>query len=277
MFNSARSARQAGSRSVPSRRRRARHGTRALSVRRRHPAQREGARAARDASRGVLDRRRVAFADRTGRLAVAMPLPLPDPPLADDAVRLRPWGANDVDALVDAWADEEIQRWTRVPQQRGARRRAAVDRGRGTAPGPRAVARSRDLSGGRQERDRARRGRHGAAGRWTVAGRARLVGRCAPPPQHVATRAVGLFADVVARGTRVHRPVRRGRPREPGIRVGRGSRTTSACASSSGAAPATNCVRSGPYRMPPCHAETEWQGTATALCYPASLTVKRVL
>jgi RimJ/RimL family protein N-acetyltransferase len=48
-----------------------------------------------------------------------MPLPLPDPPLADDAVRLRPWGAKDVDALVDAWADEEIQRWTRVPQLRG--------------------------------------------------------------------------------------------------------------------------------------------------------------
>jgi len=48
-----------------------------------------------------------------------MPLPLPDPPLADDAVRLRPWGANDVGALVDAWSDEEIQRWTRVPERRG--------------------------------------------------------------------------------------------------------------------------------------------------------------
>jgi RimJ/RimL family protein N-acetyltransferase len=48
-----------------------------------------------------------------------MPLPLPDPPLADDRIRLRPWGAADVDALVDAWADAEIQRWTRVPEQRG--------------------------------------------------------------------------------------------------------------------------------------------------------------
>ena len=48
-----------------------------------------------------------------------MPLPLPDPPLADDLVRLRPWSARDVDALVDAWADPEIQRWTRVPQARG--------------------------------------------------------------------------------------------------------------------------------------------------------------
>jgi RimJ/RimL family protein N-acetyltransferase len=26
---------------------------------------------------------------------------------------------HDVDALVDAWADEEIQRWTRVPEARG--------------------------------------------------------------------------------------------------------------------------------------------------------------
>src|SRR4029077_5504332 len=71
------------------------------------------------ASRGFHERRRVAFADRAGRLAVAMPLPLPDPPLADDAGRMRPWGANDVGALVDAWSDEEIQRWTRVPERRG--------------------------------------------------------------------------------------------------------------------------------------------------------------
>jgi len=47
-------------------------------------------------------------------------MPLPDPPLTDDVVRLRPWVAADVDALVAAWADEEIQRWTRVPQARGA-------------------------------------------------------------------------------------------------------------------------------------------------------------
>ena len=48
-----------------------------------------------------------------------MPIPLPDPPLADDVVRLRTWSVHDVDALVDAWADPEIQRWTRVPQARG--------------------------------------------------------------------------------------------------------------------------------------------------------------
>jgi RimJ/RimL family protein N-acetyltransferase len=47
-------------------------------------------------------------------------LPLPDPELADDLVRLRPWSVHDVDALVAAWADEEIQKWTRVPEQRGA-------------------------------------------------------------------------------------------------------------------------------------------------------------
>jgi RimJ/RimL family protein N-acetyltransferase len=49
-----------------------------------------------------------------------MPLPLPDPPLTDGVVRLRAWSADDVHALVAAWADEEIQRWTRVPGQRGS-------------------------------------------------------------------------------------------------------------------------------------------------------------
>jgi len=49
-----------------------------------------------------------------------MPLPLPDPALVDEMVRLRPWQITDVAALVDAWADEEIRRWTRVPEQRDA-------------------------------------------------------------------------------------------------------------------------------------------------------------
>ena len=48
-----------------------------------------------------------------------MALPLPDPALDDGVVRLRLWSVHDVDALVAAWADEEIQRWTRVPEQRG--------------------------------------------------------------------------------------------------------------------------------------------------------------
>ena len=47
-------------------------------------------------------------------------LPLPDPPLTDGVVRLRPWSAHDVDGLVDAWADEEIQKWTLVPARRNA-------------------------------------------------------------------------------------------------------------------------------------------------------------
>jgi RimJ/RimL family protein N-acetyltransferase len=42
----------------------------------------------------------------------------PDPPLADGAVRLRPWGeggADDAVALAAAWADPEVQRWAAVP------------------------------------------------------------------------------------------------------------------------------------------------------------------
>ena len=49
-----------------------------------------------------------------------MSLPIPDPELNDGVVRLRLWGAGDVDALVEAWADEEIQKWTRVPERRGS-------------------------------------------------------------------------------------------------------------------------------------------------------------
>ena len=49
-----------------------------------------------------------------------MALPLPEPPLADDVVRLRSWSAHDVDALAAAWADAEIRKWTRVPAQRDA-------------------------------------------------------------------------------------------------------------------------------------------------------------
>src|SRR3954469_25790130 len=48
-----------------------------------------------------------------------MALPLPEPELDDGVVRLRTWSAHDVDALVAAWNDEEIQKWTRVPAQRG--------------------------------------------------------------------------------------------------------------------------------------------------------------
>jgi RimJ/RimL family protein N-acetyltransferase len=47
-------------------------------------------------------------------------LPLPDPALHDEVVALRPWSVHDVDALVAAWADPEIQKWTLVPAARSA-------------------------------------------------------------------------------------------------------------------------------------------------------------
>ena len=47
-----------------------------------------------------------------------LPLPLPDPPLQDGDLVLRPWSVADVDVLVAAWHDPEIERWTAVPEQR---------------------------------------------------------------------------------------------------------------------------------------------------------------
>ena len=44
-----------------------------------------------------------------------MPYPLPDPPLADDLVRLRPWRLDDAPALAAAWEDEEVRKWTAAP------------------------------------------------------------------------------------------------------------------------------------------------------------------
>lgn len=44
-------------------------------------------------------------------------IPLPDPPLADGVVRLRPWVADDAPALLAAWQDDEIRRWTAVPSE----------------------------------------------------------------------------------------------------------------------------------------------------------------
>ena len=45
-------------------------------------------------------------------------LPLPDPPLADEGLLLRPWTIGDAAELVAAWADPDIVRWTGVPDQR---------------------------------------------------------------------------------------------------------------------------------------------------------------
>ena len=124
-----------------------------------------------------------------------MSLPLPDPPLTDGVVRLRPWSVHDVDALVDAWADEEIQRWTRVPAQRGE------------ADALRWIA----AEGLRRERglaldlvispsDEADATVLGEVGMVPLAGgpsRAELGWWVGAPHRrrHVATRAVGLFAD----------------------------------------------------------------------------------
>jgi RimJ/RimL family protein N-acetyltransferase len=46
------------------------------------------------------------------------PLPLPDPPLSDGDLHLRPWAVGDAPVLAAAWADAEIARWTGVPEQR---------------------------------------------------------------------------------------------------------------------------------------------------------------
>jgi RimJ/RimL family protein N-acetyltransferase len=42
-------------------------------------------------------------------------IPLPDPPLSDGAVALRPWREADAPALAAACQDPEIPRWTVVP------------------------------------------------------------------------------------------------------------------------------------------------------------------
>jgi RimJ/RimL family protein N-acetyltransferase len=45
-------------------------------------------------------------------------IPLPEPPLRSGDLVLRPWRIEDAPALVAAWADAEIQRWTGVPERR---------------------------------------------------------------------------------------------------------------------------------------------------------------
>jgi RimJ/RimL family protein N-acetyltransferase len=43
---------------------------------------------------------------------------VPDPPLVDGELVLRPWRILDAPALVAAWADPEVARWTGVPERR---------------------------------------------------------------------------------------------------------------------------------------------------------------
>ena len=46
-------------------------------------------------------------------------IPLPDPPLTDGVVTLRPWAPEDAPVLAAAWAMPDLQRWTAVPDLRG--------------------------------------------------------------------------------------------------------------------------------------------------------------
>lgn len=42
-------------------------------------------------------------------------IPLPDPPLDDGHLSLRPWRPDDAPVLAAAWADPDVARWTGVP------------------------------------------------------------------------------------------------------------------------------------------------------------------
>src|SRR6476646_9303611 len=44
-----------------------------------------------------------------------MKIPIPDPPLSDDTVALRPWKMDDVPAITAICQDAEIPRWTTIP------------------------------------------------------------------------------------------------------------------------------------------------------------------
>ena len=120
-------------------------------------------------------------------------LHLPLQPLADDAVALRPWRADDATQLVAGWADESVARWTDVPDERDeAAARRWIDGGENRRRAGVAV----DLAVTRTGTDvpvigevglaveRARR--RAAVGYWVAAGER---GR------GVATRAVRLLCD----------------------------------------------------------------------------------
>ena len=48
-------------------------------------------------------------------MTVRRAIPLPDPPLSDGRMTLRPWCPGDGPALAAAWADPEVVRWTGAP------------------------------------------------------------------------------------------------------------------------------------------------------------------
>jgi RimJ/RimL family protein N-acetyltransferase len=51
----------------------------------------------------------------------AREIPLPDPPLSDGVVTLRPWQADDLAVMTAALQDPEIPRWTTIPSPYGER------------------------------------------------------------------------------------------------------------------------------------------------------------
>jgi RimJ/RimL family protein N-acetyltransferase len=119
------------------------------------------------------------------------PIPLPEPPLANGDLALRPWRPQDVPAIVAACQDPEIPKWTLVPSpysdddarlwlaaqsaaRRGGRRvELAIVDGDDRLLGSIAIARSVD-------------GRAGEVGYW-IAREARR--------RRVATRAVRLLSE----------------------------------------------------------------------------------
>jgi RimJ/RimL family protein N-acetyltransferase len=48
-------------------------------------------------------------------------IPLPDPPLSDGVVALRPWQDADLEVMTAALQDPEIPRWTTIPSRYGER------------------------------------------------------------------------------------------------------------------------------------------------------------
>ena len=48
-------------------------------------------------------------------------IPLPDPPLTDGAISLRPWRGDDLPVMTAALQDPEIPRWTTIPSPYGER------------------------------------------------------------------------------------------------------------------------------------------------------------
>ena len=73
-----------------------------------------------------------------------MEIPIPDPPLAEGVVALRPWRLEDAPVLAKAWADPAIRRWCSVPEDAtvdGADRWiSGSDRSSGPIAGPRSAS-----------------------------------------------------------------------------------------------------------------------------------------